>query len=771
MNVNIHNNSVSLNSSIGDELFSSTPAGAGGVTICVGADYYKFNYNWVCGNLSTGDGGGLVHLGYIYNGDIEHNSIVFNESTNPTVPTNGGGLIVMGAPPDGLTAAGLECGNTAADADCTPGLSDGTGPNLVINANLFQGNGAESGSGGGLRLQGVNGTDVVNFPRLPSRWNNVTVTNNIITNNVAGWDGAGVSLQDALRVDLINNTIASNDTTASSGVLFNTLGAPIASSQGPTCTANCGTASAPQPAGLVSVQNSAVLASTLPATITCPAGHGTGGTGLGNLNNASCRHYSVPVLYNNVFWQNRAFYIGVGALGSGTLNQQNVVALYNAFTSTPASPQPQADATAANGSGQVITGGTGACPTPVSYWDIGVRGDTGPSNHAGGILTPSYSIITDVADYSTAALHNTGSNPTFLSQYCNGSRTPPELGSMGYQVPPGISDATVPNPIFSLTPSATVDEGNNWINMSWGPLALTNPLTNTNLANYAPAAGSAVVNLVPATAVVNYAAAPSVDFFGNARKTNNAVDAGAVEFQTPAIAVLSVTPTSLGFGNVVRGTTSTAQTLTLQNTGGGTATGIGLAFSPAVFARAAAGGTCGTTLAAGTTCTINVVFSPAAATATVMGSVTITANVPVAGSPVSLTGTGVAAVSSATLTPTTWAPSQTRDCPGTGLVGIATCLADPVQTFTLTNTGNVNLTGVGTGALGGTAANTANYAIVALLTNCGNATHTTLAPGATCAVTVAFRPLTAQAAGAKPATISVTDLAGTQTSTLNGTAR
>ena len=557
MNVNIHNNSVSLNSSIGDELFSSTPAGAGGITMCVGADYYKLNYNWVCGNLSTGDGGGLVHLGFIYNGDIEHNSILFNESTNPTVPTNGGGLIVMGAPPDGLTAAGLECGNTAADADCTPGLSDGTGPNLLINANLFLGNGAESGSGGGLRLQGVNGTDVVNFPRLPSRWNDVTVTNNIITNNVAGWDGAGVSLQDALNVNLINNTIASNDTTASSGVLFNTLGAPIASSQGPTCTANCGTASAPQPAGLVSIQNSAVFASTLPATITCPAGHGSGGSGLGGLTNGSCKHYSVPVLYNNVFWQNRAFYIGVGPLGTGTLNQQNVVALYNAFTTTPAVTQPQADATTANGNGKIITGGTGACPTPASFWDIGVRGDTGPSNHSGGLLSPSYSVITDIADYSAAALHNLGSNPTFVSQYCNGSRTPPELGSMGYQVPPGISDATVPNPIFSLTPSATVDEGNNWINLSWGPLALTNPLNNTNLANYALATNSPAIDYIPTSeGLPPGVVVPNVDFFGNPRPDakGTSIDIGAVEFQgasVPAPTLTSIAPNSGFQGSVV----------------------------------------------------------------------------------------------------------------------------------------------------------------------------------------------------------------------------
>jgi len=34
----------------------------------------------------------------------------------------------------------------------------------VINANLIMGNGAESGSGGGLRLQDVNGTDVLTFP-------------------------------------------------------------------------------------------------------------------------------------------------------------------------------------------------------------------------------------------------------------------------------------------------------------------------------------------------------------------------------------------------------------------------------------------------------------------------------------------------------------------------------------------------------------------------------------------------------------------------------
>ncbi len=156
-----------------------------------------------------------------------------------------------------------------------------------------------------------------------------------------------------------------------------------------------------------------------------------------------------------------------------------------------------------------------------------MRGDTGPGNHSGGLLAPRYSILTNISGYG--GLNNSQSNPSVVSQYCDGSRVPPEFKSGGYQVPPGISDATVPNPVFNLTPAATVDEGNNWINISWGPLAMTNPMTGAVLGNYAPAGGSPVINYVPSSSPT-YAPAPNLDFFGNARKTNNAVDAGAIEF-------------------------------------------------------------------------------------------------------------------------------------------------------------------------------------------------------------------------------------------------
>jgi hypothetical protein len=357
-----------------------------------------------------------------------------------------------------------------------------------------------------------------------------------------------------------------------------------------------------------------------------------------------------------------------------------------------------------------------------------------------------------------------------VQPYCNGSRVPPELGSAGYIILPGTNESNVPVPVFNLTAAATVDEGNNWVNINWGPLSLTHPVTGAVLGNYALGGGAAVNYVTPTNSSVTYGVAPSDDYFGNPRKNNNAVDVGAVEFGAPANAVLAVSPTSLAF-NAVVGTTSAAQTLTLTNNGGAQATGITVLVT-APFTRS--GGSCGATLNAGANCSIDVVFTPTS-TSPANGTVTITASALVTGSPVALSGTGVAAVVSATLTPTNWTPTAPRGVGG----GIIPCLpiigGGPCQAFTLTNTGNVPLTSIGQGALGGT--NAADYSIIRLASTCGPAGNgqlsgqTTLNPGATCVVTVQFRPRAApQPTGLKPATVSVTDVAGTQTSTLNGTA-
>jgi len=554
--VHVHNNSVTLNAAYGDELNSVTPASAGGVTFCTGSDYYKFDYNWVCGNLSTGDGGGFAHHGFSYNGDIEHNSFLFNQSINPTITTYGGGVAVHGAGPDGaLGEAGL-----AFDIDVPPALSDGIGPGLVIDANLFQGNTAEEGSGGGLMLMHVNGNDVLNNPNNPGNWYGVQITNNIFANNVAGWTGGAVALFDAVKVNFVNNTVVSNDATATAGVLFDTLGAPGAEhappgcdpTANPNCTGFQVTTSNKQPAGLATERHSANL---LPAftniAVTCPAGNDT------TPPTHACTRFSVPVLANNIFWGNRAFNITTNA---------GVVQLNPALTQTVTGGCP-------------TTGPNGGSPY---YWDIGVYNDTAPGNHSSGItLHPTYSILDDPGDYSYADGNNrAGSATTVTSQYCDGSRVPPEIApalcsgaqgnanapgciqpgtvGVGTTVPGGVPDSLVPPlPLFTLTPAATVDEGSNWINMFYGPLSITNPTIigscpggvctagyGLPLGNFAPPVGSPAVGAIP-----NSVSHPSTDFFGNPRPDGGSTcfDIGAIEIAAggdTCPALTSIAPSS-----------------------------------------------------------------------------------------------------------------------------------------------------------------------------------------------------------------------------------
>ncbi|WP_185735470.1 Ig-like domain-containing protein [Burkholderia sp. Bp9090] len=537
-NVSLHHNAITQNSSIGDELNSVTPEAAGGVTMCTGADSYRFNYNWVCGNMSGGDGGGFAHFGFSANANISNNWFLFNQSFNPTIPTHGGGLSIMGSPPDGSV-----CENSAVDIDCPPMLSDGIGPNLVIDSNLIMGNSAESGSGGGLRMQSINGTEVARNATSPAKWYGVSVTNNIIANNVAGWDGGGVSLQDALRVSFINNTVVSNDTTASSGVLFNTLGAastntppPAAGSgNGSSCTPNPDptqpqnpscvnpvTTSTPQAAGLVAMRHTSNLIASLPATVTCPAGYPTA---------TACRQISYPILKNDLFWQNRTFNITVGDFGPNLLNQQHLVTLVPTLNQTS----------------------TGNCPSGANYWDIGIRGDTGPTNHNSGFtLHPVNSILTSFSGSYAGNGNLAPSDPAFVNKYCNGSRVPPENGGLGYNVAPGISDATLPNPVFNLTPAATVDEGNNWVNMAYGPLSLNNAAAYSSggtlmplLGNYQITANSPAVNTAAS------AGAPNHDIFGTPRPQlrpgGSGFDIGAVEFTSnPVLKAFLTDPIGLG---------------------------------------------------------------------------------------------------------------------------------------------------------------------------------------------------------------------------------
>jgi hypothetical protein len=808
-NVHIHNNQIIDNASIGDALFSGSPAGAGGVTVSAGSDNYEIDHNWIAANLTSSDGGGIAQMGLSFNGKIHNNFVLFNQANNPTLPVDGGGIVIMGAQEDRTLPNGQECGGTT-DLDCPPGIGDGTGPGLVIDSNLILGNSAEDGSGGGLRLRQTNGSEVAAFLQSPNSWYGITVTNNIIANNVAGWDGGGVSLQDSFKTVFTNNTVVSNDTTASAGVLFKTLGAVSSASPPPGClptpdptqpqSAGCLDTNGPhipQPAGLVTMQNTPNMMAQLPNGVVCPAGFGYGDANdsASSRRNGRCVLVSLPQMTNDMFWQNRAFHVEIvdsngtpiasgnsaTPTGTGLKSHQNIVALLPEFKQT----------------------GTGQCTPPPAgqelYWDLGVRmdglptqgghlltfnqatvgnGTYNPANGGSGAtangadvgpvgLSASYSIFSDTlnaANLMTAATapasvgNQVPTTSPVIAQYCNGARIPPEqctLGQgandpamcLGFFAPAGQSETVGVSPVFqfsNIAATATVDEGNNWINLSFGPLTLGRPSATAATATelmVATADQGAVFGAYSiagtSTAAVNQGTnngAPRTDFFGHTRPltANNKADIGAVEFQPPNFAVVAVTPTSLTFTGVLTSTTSAAQTLTVSNTGGVDMTGLTLTFSSPQFTRAtgAAGGTCPATaiVAASSSCTIGVVFAPGTSTTTVTGTVAITGSVTVTGAPVALSGTGSAATHLAAVSPGTlafgnWASGTTSNA----------------QTLTVTNTGNSALTG-GTFVLafgGGTpqpfsrpngnAGGTCNGALA-------------VAPGASCTINVVFAP-------------------------------
>ncbi|MFJ4844522.1 carbohydrate-binding protein [Streptomyces sp. NPDC088733] len=100
-------------------------------------------------------------------------------------------------------------------------------------------------------------------------------------------------------------------------------------------------------------------------------------------------------------------------------------------------------------------------------------------------------------------------------------------------------------------------------------------------------------------------------------------------------ATLSASPTSLAFGGQALNTTSAAQSVTVTNTGG-TAASISSVTAGGDFARTS---TCGTSIAAGASCTIGITFTPTA-TGTRTGTVTVTSNAANSPTTIALSGTG-----------------------------------------------------------------------------------------------------------------------------------
>ncbi|MEW6251351.1 MAG: hypothetical protein AB1716_11935 [Planctomycetota bacterium] len=222
--------------------------GSGGIVIFRGSDDYALTDNWIVGNFSRFSGGGVGHIGLSDGGLLYHNTIAFNEVFyGALLGGDGGGVYISG------------------DPGAVNQLGPGTGT-VTLDANLIQGNLAGSGSGGGVRVQMANGQETQG---PPENWYRINIFNNVIANNVAALRGAGVSLFDAARVNMLHNTIVNNDATATASLAF---------------PAGNLTISSPQPAGLAAEPHSDAL------------------------QQATNQTFSNPLLVNNIVWHNRSYY-------------------------------------------------------------------------------------------------------------------------------------------------------------------------------------------------------------------------------------------------------------------------------------------------------------------------------------------------------------------------------------------------------------------------------------------------------------------------------
>ncbi len=368
--VSIHHNQVVFNGGLG--------GAGGGISLCTGSDSYQVTRNWVCGNFSTAGGGGIGHIGLSGRAALQgnqlgpvpmiaDNTVIFNEIFNQGLTVSGGGLYIGGAPP-------------LAPGALSPGAGD-----VFVHRNLFQGNSAGAGDGGGIRLEAVNGQDVAANPtntpprnnNAPRQWYRVELHNNMITNNVAGLAGGGISLQDAVGVSIIDNTIANNDSLGTAGQAF----APGSPNQ-----------STPQDgAGVVSRAHS---------------------LSLGGVPGAAIGSYSSPQAFDyNIVWQNRQFFFWIDTASGCTPGDPFCTSTYGLC------PDP---------------GGLLNCPGGnATVWDdLGVIG-------AGGALAGTDNLLTPAgwpgpADPSTL----------FAVEYFNGARgavVQPEINT-GIQVPPAFDE-------------------------------------------------------------------------------------------------------------------------------------------------------------------------------------------------------------------------------------------------------------------------------------------------------------------------------------------
>lgn len=241
------------------------------------------------------------------------------------------------------------------------------------------------------------------------------------------------------------------------------------------------------------------------------------------------------------------------------------------------------------------------------------------------------------------------------------------------------------------------------------------------------------------------------DLAGNLRPQSGREDAGAYLYSTstaPSGPTVTLSTGTLNFADQILNTTSAAQSATLSNSGNSALSISSIAVSGTNASSFVLSHNCGTSLAAGQSCAIQVQFRPAIIGA-LTGKVTITDNASNPSQSVALAGTGISsATPSVTVTPTSLSfASQNVNTTSTA------------QIIAVKNTGTASLTMSGLNLSG------ANATAFKVSNGCG----ASLGVGASCAIQVQFAPAVA---GTMTATLALASNApnSPQMISLTGTA-
>jgi hypothetical protein len=283
---------------------------------------------------------------------------------------------------------------------------------------------------------------------------------------------------------------------------------------------------------------------------------------------------------------------------------------------------------------------------------------------------------------------------------------------------------------MSLTP-ASVSFGNlNVGSTASQTVQLSNTGNSSMTVSQVAASGSGIsvsglaapVTIAPSQSVpltVKFAPPSGGAVAGSLTVTNSeGINAVAAVTGTGVQAGISVTPTSASFGSVVTGNTN-SQTVQLKNNGTASLTVSQVAATGSGFS--VSGVAVPLTLAPGASSTFNVQYAPTAAGA-VNGSVTIVSNAPNSPSTVSLNGTGTAATYTLSVKPGSLSFGSVNDG------------STASQSFSVTNTGNSNV------SISGMSATGAGFSIA------GGGGAVTLSPNQSTSVSVQFAPTVAGSA-------------------------